>query len=89
MRMTGVYFTGAGVNPTRAFGPAVATRTFPGYHWIYWLGPFMGALLASGLYRFMKIMEYETANPGQDYDKPPSAAYQDLEASNGNGNKSA
>ena len=79
-----MYFTGAGVNPTRAFGPAVVTHTFPGYHWIYWLGPLLGALLASGLYRFMKIMEYETANPGQDYDKEVPATHIDLEASHVN-----
>ncbi|MCJ1452857.1 hypothetical protein MMC28_003202 [Mycoblastus sanguinarius] len=68
--LTGVYYTGAGINPCRSFGPAVVTRSFPGYHWIYWLGPVLGALLASGLYKFMKILEYETANPGQDFDSP-------------------
>lgn len=33
-----VYYTGAGLNPARSFGPAVAARSFPVYHWIYWLG---------------------------------------------------
>jgi len=64
--MTGVYFTGGSLNPARSFGPCVVTG-FPHYHWIYWLGPVMGTLLAYGLYRLMKFSEYETANPGQDF----------------------
>ncbi|KAL8708099.1 MAG: hypothetical protein Q9220_006953 [cf. Caloplaca sp. 1 TL-2023] len=35
---------------------------------IYWLGPVLGALLASAFYKFIKALEYETANPGQDFD---------------------
>ncbi|KAL8917367.1 MAG: hypothetical protein Q9208_007985 [Pyrenodesmia sp. 3 TL-2023] len=35
---------------------------------IYWIGPILGALLASGFYKFIKMLEYETANPGQDFD---------------------
>ena len=42
------------------------THTFPGYHWIYWLGPVLGSLAAAGYYRFAKFFEYEDANPGQD-----------------------
>lgn len=38
---------------------------FPGYHWIYWLGPFMGSLLAVLFYRVIKVLEYETAAPGK------------------------
>ncbi|KAF2417432.1 aquaporin-like protein [Tothia fuscella] len=65
--MTGVYFTGGSLNPARSFGPACITQ-FPGYHWIYWLGPCMGALLAVGFYELMKFGEYETVNPAQDFD---------------------
>ena len=36
---------------------------------IYWVGPFLGTLLASGFYKLMKGLEYETANPGQDFDE--------------------
>ena len=36
---------------------------------IYWLGPILGSLLASGFYKFIKMLEYETANPGQDFNK--------------------
>lgn len=61
-------FTGGSVNPARSFGPCVATRTFTHYHWIYWIGPFLGALLATAVYKTLKVLEYETANPGQDDD---------------------
>ncbi|KAI9659731.1 MAG: hypothetical protein M1831_003629 [Alyxoria varia] len=64
--ITGVNFTGGSLNPTRSFGPCVATREFPGYHWIYWLGPALGAAVSAGYYRFAKFFEYEEANPGQD-----------------------
>ena len=36
---------------------------------IYWLGPVLGAVLASGFYWLMKKLEYETANPGQDFNQ--------------------
>jgi aquaporin related protein len=41
-------------------------RSFVGYHWIYWVGPILGAIVASGFYKFIKILEYESANPDQD-----------------------
>lgn len=50
---------------------------FPGYHWIYWLGPALGALLAVLFYRFVKILEYETANPGQDFNDKEAEVFQE------------
>ncbi|KAJ8132715.1 hypothetical protein O1611_g912 [Lasiodiplodia mahajangana] len=67
-QMMGIYYTGGSVNPARSFGPAVATRSFPTYHWIYFIGPILGALIAAGFYKFIKVLEYETVNPGQDDD---------------------
>jgi aquaporin related protein len=63
-----VFFTGGSLNPARSFGPAVVNREFAPYHWIYWLGPVLGSIIAAGFYKFIKILEYETANPGQDMD---------------------
>nr|XP_018999175.1 uncharacterized protein I203_08268 [Kwoniella mangroviensis CBS 8507]OCF62636.1 hypothetical protein I203_08268 [Kwoniella mangroviensis CBS 8507] len=66
--MVGIYYTGAGLNPARSLGPAVVEKTFPGYHWIYWIGPFLGSLLASFFYKTLRVFEYYTANEGQDDD---------------------
>ena len=74
--MVGVFFTGGSLNPSRSFGPCVVTRNFPPYHYIYWFGPVMGTLLAFGMYRIVKIVEYETVNPGQDFDDHEAAAFQ-------------
>ena len=64
--LMGVYYTGGSLNPARSFGPSVVVHQFHSYHWIYWLGPILGALLASGFYMFIKALEYETVNPEQD-----------------------
>ena len=64
--LSGVSFTGGSLNPARSFGPALVLGEFPKEHWIYWAGPSVGAILAAGLYKFLKILDYERANPGQD-----------------------
>ena len=64
--LMGVYYTGGSLNPARSFGPCVVLGSFNGYHWIYWIGPLLGALLASGFYLFIKALEYETVNPDAD-----------------------
>ncbi|KAI9733286.1 MAG: hypothetical protein M1834_003370 [Cirrosporium novae-zelandiae] len=67
--LAGLSFTGGALNPARAFAACVVAQSdhkFPGYHWIYWIGPLLGATLAAGFYKIIKILEYETANPGQD-----------------------
>lgn len=60
-QLVGGPFTGASLNPARSFGAAVATHHFPGYHWIYWIGPLAGSLLAAGFYKVVKVLEVETA----------------------------
>ncbi|CAM1509138.1 Fc.00g028770.m01.CDS01 [Cosmosporella sp. VM-42] len=66
--MAGVQFTGGSLNPARSFGPCVITGTFESEHWIYWVGPFAGSIIAVLFYRFIKTLEYEMANPGADGD---------------------
>ena len=63
------------LNPARSFGPAVALASFPHEHWIYWLGPALGALIAVGFYRFVKMLEYETANPGADFNEKEAEVF--------------
>jgi len=64
----GVLYTGGSLNPARSLGPDVATKRFDGYHWIYWVGPLLGAVLAVLLYRLLKLLEYQTALPDADGD---------------------
>ncbi|KAF3037576.1 hypothetical protein E8E11_002003 [Didymella keratinophila] len=73
--LVGVFYTGGSLNPTRSFGPCVVTRNFPGYHYIYWFGPLMGTLLAFGVYKIIKMVEYQTVNPGQDFDDHEDALF--------------
>ncbi|KAJ9213663.1 hypothetical protein DTO166G4_4745 [Paecilomyces variotii] len=67
--MIGIYYTGGSLNPARSLGPDVINRQFPGYHWIYWVGPLLGSLLASGFFALLKQLRYQTCNPGQDYNE--------------------
>lgn len=41
--------TGAGMNPARAFGPALAANAWLG-HLVYWIGPILGAVAAMQVY---------------------------------------
>ncbi|OHE95192.1 MIP family channel protein [Colletotrichum orchidophilum] len=66
--LTGVYFTGGSLNPARSFGPAAVDGIFPHYHWIYWLGPVVGSLIACGFYLLLRNLRYYECNPGQDDD---------------------
>jgi aquaporin related protein len=66
--LVGVYYTGGSLNPARSFGPCVITGIFDAEHWIYWVGPAVGAVIAVVFYKFIKMLEYEVANPGQDDD---------------------
>ena len=45
-------FTGASMNPARTFGPAVAASYWEG-HFIYWLGPIVGAVIAALVYEHL------------------------------------
>ncbi|TFK73288.1 aquaporin-like protein [Pluteus cervinus] len=60
-----VYYTGAAMNTARAFGPAVASGFSVPNHWVYWIGPFLGSLLASGFYATIKHYRYWLLNPDQ------------------------
>lgn len=57
--LPGIFYTGGSLNPARSFGPAVVNRDFPHYHWIYWLGPFLGTIVAVAFYKLVKALEYE------------------------------
>ena len=56
--IVGVPFTGTGINPTRSFGPAIVTGTFTRNHWVFWVGPFLGSLFGSFIYKVFVVLEY-------------------------------
>lgn len=47
--MMGGPLTGAAMNPARWFGPAVVSQFFDNWY-VYWIGPFLGAVLAGVVY---------------------------------------
>ncbi|KAM8946948.1 aquaporin-8-like [Pelodytes ibericus] len=50
--LTGGSISGSCLNPARALGPAVVAGYWD-YHWVYWVGPAVAALLVSLIYRFL------------------------------------
>jgi len=66
--LVGVFWTGGSLNPARSLAPPVATRSFHNTQWIYWVGPFVGAILAVIIYKIVTVLEYTTAGslPGDE-----------------------
>ncbi|WCJ41179.1 tonoplast intrinsic protein 2 [Euphorbia peplus] len=52
--LVGGAFDGASMNPAVSFGPAVVSWTWAN-HWVYWLGPFVGAGIAAVIYEVIFI----------------------------------
>ncbi len=56
--LMGVPVTGASMNPARSFGPAVAAGAWDN-HWIFWVGPLVGGVLAGFVYEFLFLRRAE------------------------------
>ncbi|KAI4340388.1 hypothetical protein MLD38_025229 [Melastoma candidum] len=52
--LAGGAFDGASMNPAVSFGPAVVSWSWDS-HWVYWLGPFLGAGIAAVVYEVFFI----------------------------------
>ncbi|KAM6948521.1 aquaporin-4-like [Aplochiton taeniatus] len=72
-------FTGASMNPARSFGPAVVTLNFQN-HWVYWVGPVLGGILAAALYEYLYCPDAELkAMLRQVFRKNKSGQYDEVE----------
>ncbi|KAF8642222.1 hypothetical protein HU200_067486 [Digitaria exilis] len=65
--LAGGAFDGASMNPAVSFGPAVVSGVWEN-HWVYWLGPFLGASIAALVYDIIFIGQ-------RPHDQLPSADY--------------
>ncbi|MEK6944767.1 MAG: MIP family channel protein, partial [Thermoproteota archaeon] len=59
IHLVGVPLTGASVNPARTLGPAIASG-FWEFHWIYWVGPIIGGIIAGLIMNYVFVKKAET-----------------------------
>ncbi|KAL0106383.1 hypothetical protein PUN28_016245 [Cardiocondyla obscurior] len=60
-----VPISGCSLNPARSFGPAVWNNYWKN-HWIYWVGPITGAIIAAMIYRFIFSLKTKSQENLQD-----------------------
>ncbi|XP_068090865.1 aquaporin-4-like [Hyperolius riggenbachi] len=53
-----INYTGASMNPARSLGPAVIVWKWDN-HWIYWVGPIIGAIAAAAAYEYIYCPDTE------------------------------
>lgn len=58
-------FTGCSMNPARTLAPAV-WNNYWAHHWLYWVGPLLGAIIAATVYRFVFLSKVKQEDVMQD-----------------------
>ncbi|HEX9845001.1 MAG TPA: MIP family channel protein [Candidatus Nitrosotenuis sp.] len=61
IHLVGVPLTGASVNPARTLGPAIASGYWD-FHWIYWAGPIIGAIIAGLIMNYIFVKKAEESS---------------------------
>jgi aquaporin TIP len=61
--LMGGVLTGAAMNPARAFGPQLASGTWAN-GWVWYIGPFAGAVIAASLYELLYLRPARPAPVG-------------------------
>jgi aquaporin-4 len=59
IHLVGIPLTGASVNPARTLGPAIASGYWD-FHWIYWAGPIIGAVIAGLIMNYIFVKKSES-----------------------------
>lgn len=55
-------FTGASMNPARTLGPSVVANHWD-HHWVYWVGPIVGAQVGGNLYHYLFRVRWPEGRP--------------------------
>jgi aquaporin-4 len=58
LHLVGVPLTGASMNPARTLGPALISG-FWEFHWIYWVGPIIGGIIAGLIMNYVFVKKAE------------------------------